>query len=404
MVEVAVEGVSLARRAARLTSNLPAPESREVISLGSGHGCPTVFPDLTEVAKVALNEYRPETLQYGPTMGLPEMREWIVGYMKENGAEGLATDNVLLVNGAKHGLDLISRLLLDEGDSVMVTAPTYFTCIPIFKTFGANFVEVSQDTEGLVTSELAETLARIKKEGRPLPKLIYNVPDYHNPAGVTMSRRRREELVRVAAEFGVYVVEDSPYRRVRFEGEPEPMVKAFDRTETVFVLGTVSKLVAPGLRVGWIVASKEMIGRLWQLKSDLGSCPLTQRIVLEFIKGGHLATHTERVQRIYKEHRDTMVAALRRELPEVSFNLPHGGYYLWLTLPAHIHADELAQRALKEKVEVIPGSKFYAGKGPKGLGAPTNNIRLCYSHAEPPEIEEAIKRLARAVRSFAKSD
>lgn len=399
-VAAKTEPVSLSGRAARLTSSMPAPEAHDIISLGSGHGCPAVFPDLTQIAEVALSKYRPETLQYGPTLGLPEMREWIAGYMKENGVEGITVDNVLVVNGAKHGLDLISRLLLDEGDTVVVTAPTYFTCIPIFKTFGVNFVEVSQDAEGIVVSELVETLSRIKREGRPLPKLIYNVPDYHNPAGVTMSRPRREGLVKVAAEHGIYVVEDSPYRRVRFEGEPEPMVKAFDRTDIVFVLGTVSKLVAPGLRVGWIVASKEMIGRLWQLKSDLGTCPLTQRIVLEFCHGGHLAAHTRRVQDTYRKHRDTMVAALRRELPEVSFNLPHGGYYMWLTLPQTVHADELAKRALQEKVEIIPGSKFYAGKGPKGLGAPTNNIRLCYSHAEPPEIEEAIKRLARAVHSL----
>jgi 2-aminoadipate transaminase len=392
--------VSLAQRAARLTSNLPAPEAHEIISLGSGHGCPSVFPDLTAMAQVALSKYRPETLQYGPTLGLPEMREWIAGYMKENGVEGITPDQVLVVNGAKHGLDLIARLLLDEGDSVVVTTPTYFTCIPIFKTFGANFVEVSQDTEGIVVTELAETLARIKREGRPLPKLIYNVPDYHNPAGVTMSRQRREDLVKVAVEYGLYIVEDSPYRRVRFEGGQEPMVKAFDRTDSVFVLGTVSKLVAPGLRVGWIVNSKEMTGRLWQLKSDLGTCPLTQRIVLEFCNGGHLEAHTKRVQDTYRKHRDTMVAALQRELPEVTFNLPHGGYYLWLTLPQHINADELTKRGLEEKVEIIPGSKFYAGKGPRGLGAPTNNIRLCYSHAEPPEIEEAIKRLARAVHSM----
>ncbi len=395
-----VERVPLSQRAARLNSFLPAPESHEIISLGSGHGCPSVFPDVTAMAHEALNKYRPETLQYGPTMGLPEMREWIAGYMKENGVEGITPDNVLVVNGAKHGLDLISRLLLDEGDTVVVTAPTYFTCIPIFKTFGVNFVEVSQDIEGLVVSELTTTLARIKREGRPLPKLIYNVPDYHNPAGVSMSRQRREGLVKIAAEYGIYVIEDSPYRRVRFEGEQEPMVKAFDRSDTVFTLGTVSKLVAPGLRVGWIVASKEMIGRLWQLKSDLGSCPLTQRIVLEFFHGGHLDSHTRRVQDTYRKHRDTMVEALRKELPEVSFNLPHGGYYLWLTLPSHINADELTKRALKEKVEVIPGSKFYAGKGPKGLGAPTNNIRLCYSHAEPSEIQEGIRRLARAFNSM----
>jgi len=399
-VAVSVKRVALAQRAARLTPSMPAPEPHGVISLGSGHGSPGVFPDLNEMARVALTQYRPETLQYGPTLGLPEMREWIAGYMKENGVEGVTAGNVLVVNGAKHGLALVCRLLLDEGDAVVVTAPTYFTCIPIFKTFGAGFIEVSQDGDGMVVSELDDTLARIQREGRPMPKLIYNVPDYHNPAGVTMPRERREALVRVAERYGVFVVEDSPYRRVRFEGEQQPMVKGFDRTDIVFVLGTVSKLVAPGLRIGWIVASTEMIARLAQLKSDLGSCPLTQRIILEFCRGEHLDAHTRRVQDIYRKHRDTMVAALRRELPEVSFAVPHGGYYLWLTLPERIEADKLAPLALQEGVEIIPGSRFFAGKGPKGLGAPKNHMRLCYSHAEPEEIEEAIKRLARAVRSI----
>ena len=195
-VSASAKKVALAQRAARLTPSMPAPEPHGVISLGSGHGCPKVFPDLTAMAQVALTEYRPETLQYGPTLGLPEMRAWIAGYMKENGVEGITAENVLVVNGAKHGLALVCRLLLDEGDTVVVTAPTYFTCIPIFKTFGVGFVEVSQDADGMVVSELEETLARIQREGRPLPKLIYNVPDYHNPAGVTMSRERREALVR----------------------------------------------------------------------------------------------------------------------------------------------------------------------------------------------------------------
>ncbi|MFZ3264606.1 MAG: PLP-dependent aminotransferase family protein [Terriglobales bacterium] len=391
--------VQLSQRAARLIPTLPPLESHDVISLGSGHGFPGVFPDLTEEARIALNDYRSETLQYGPTLGLPEMREWIAEYMKENGAH-VSADNILIVNGAKHGLDLISRLLLDEEDTVVVTAPTYFTCIPIFKTFGANFVEVSQDSNGMVVEELAETLKRRTRAGQPLPKLIYNVPDYHNPAGVTMSRHRRQALVDLADANGIYIVEDSPYRRVRFEGEQEPMIKAFDRGDTVFVLGTFSKLVAPGLRIGWIVTSQEMVARLAQLKSDLGSCPLTQRIILQFAKGNHLAEHTKRVQDTYRVHRDAMVTALRQQIPGASFVVPHGGYYLWVTLPTNVDADKLTDRALQEKVGIIPGSKFFAGTGPKGTGAPKNNIRLCYSHATPEEIVEGVRRLAQAMRAL----
>jgi 2-aminoadipate transaminase len=396
---VITERVSLARRAARLSTTRPGPEPSDVISLGSGHGFPGVFPDLTEMAQQALTVCRSETLQYGPALGLPDMREWIANYMKENGVDA-SPENVLVVNGAKHGLDLICRLLLDEGDTVVVSAPTYFTCIPIFRGFGAEFIEVSQDAEGLVVSELAETLERRKRQGQPIPKLIYDVPDYHNPSGVTMSKKRRQALVQLADTHGVYIVEDSPYRRVRFEGDPEPMIKVFDRGDTVFVLGTFSKLVAPGLRIGWVVTSKEMVARLVQLKSDAGSCPLTQRIIVEFCKAGHLAAHTEKVQDKYREHRDAMVDAVRRDLPEASFMVPRGGYYLWLTLPSGIDSDMLAERALHEKVGIISGTRFFAGNGPKGTGSPRNHIRLCYSHATPDEIREAIQRLARAFRSI----
>jgi 2-aminoadipate transaminase len=391
--------VGLAQRAARLVASTPHPETEDVISLGSGHGFPGVFPDLTDAAKVALNEYRSETLQYGIARGLPEMREWIAGYMAENDVT-VSAENVLVVNGAKHGLDLICRLLLDEGDSVVVTAPTYFTCIPIFKTFGVNFVEVSQDLDGMTVEELSETLERRTREGRPLPKLIYNVPDYHNPTGITMSRARREALLQLADTYGIYVVEDSPYRRVWFEGELEPMIKVFDRSDTVFVLGTFSKLVAPGLRIGWVISSPEMISRLAQLKSDVGSCPLTQRIILEFCKANQLSDHTKRVQATYRLHRDAMVKALREFLPEASFVIPHGGYYIWLTLPSHINADTLTTRALQEKVGIIPGSKFFAGMGPNDTGSPTNHVRLCYSHANPDEIREGVRRLAVAVRAM----
>jgi len=391
----------LAKRASRLISNPPALETKDVISFGSGHGCPEVFPDLTEAAKIALNEYRHESLQYGPNMGLLEMREWIAKFTMENGAKNITSDNVLVTNGAKNALDLAGRLILNEGDYIVVTAPTYFTAIMIFKNLGANFYEVSQDSEGIVTSELEKTLKNIQREGKPFPKLIYNVPDYHNPSGITMSLKRREELVRLAEKYGIYVVEDSPYRKIRFEGESYPIVKAFDRTESVFVLGTVSKLVAPGMRVGWIVASKNLIVLLAQLKADLGTSPLAQRIILNFLKNKkQYNEHTQKVRERYGKHRDIMVQALRREIPEIQFTVPCGGYYLWLTVPQRINAEKLADRAFKEKVIIIPGSKFYAGKGPKGLGPPSNTFRLCYSQAKPEEIEEGIKRLSKAFHSI----
>src|SRR5687767_1204193 len=236
-------------------------------------------------------------------------------------------DQVLVTNGAKHAIDLICRVLLDEGDAIVVTRPTYFTAIPIFRSFGVRFIEVGQDRDGLDVDELATVLAERDREGLAAPKFIYNVPDFHNPTGVTMSLERREALIALASERGIHIVEDSPYRKVRFEGRSIPPLKALDPDDTVFYVGTFSKLMAPGLRVGWTVASAAMIARMIQLKSDGGSCPLTQRIITEFLAGGRLQPHIERVQTTYRQNRDAMVAALRRDLPDASFEVPEGGYY-----------------------------------------------------------------------------
>lgn len=387
---------SLARRAAHLSATLPATAPATNIAFDSGHAFPGVLPDLTAEAAKALTEFRSETLQYAPRPGLPELRSWIAQYMTDDGIT-TRPDQLLVTNGAKHAIELICRLLLDEGDSIVVTAPTYFTAIPIFKSFGVTFHEVGQDEEGLDVSELASLLDRLVREGKQLPKFIYNVPDFHNPTSVTMSLARRQALVDLAVKHQIFVVEDSPYRKVRFEGQSLPSVKALDHHDLVFYVGTFSKLMAPGLRVGWIASSPALIARLIQLKSDGGSCPLTQRTIIEFCRGGRLPEHIARVQATYGANRDRMVAAIRRELPEAAFTVPDGGYYLWLTLPAGISGDALTKRAGELGVTVIAGSKFFARSD---VGHPSNHIRVAYSHGTMEEIDEGIRRLAAAFRSL----
>ena len=401
-MEDVLEGFSLARRAARLSPVLPPSGHHNVIAFESGHAFSGILPDMVEAAQEALTTYRAETLQYAPKPGLPELREWIVDHMNADGAN-VATDEVMVVNGAKNGLDLACRLLLDEGDHIVVTAPTYFTAIPIFRSFGAQFIEVGQDEEGLDVAELDTILGRLKREGRRLPKFIYNVPDFHNPTGVTMTRRRREALVELAANNGILIIEDSPYRKVRFDGDSEPPLKALDPSNVVILLGTFSKLMAPGLRIGWVVAAEELIARLIQLKADGGTCPLTQRMIVEFCKAGHLEPHIERVQETYRNHRDRMVAALREHLPEAETVIPQGGYYLWVRLPVTVDGDELAQRAGAASVLLLAGSRCFAGGGrayPDNQGSPRNYVRLAYSHAGLEEIEEGVERIAKALRSM----
>jgi 2-aminoadipate transaminase len=388
--------VSFARRAAHLPPAVPSGAT-DAIAFDSGHACPAVLPDLTAESTTALTRYRSETLQYAPRAGLPGLRGWIAAHLAADGAAVRAED-VLVTNGAKHAIELVCRVLLDEGDAVVVTRPTYFSAIPIIRSFGAQFLEVGQDPEGLDVAELAALLARLSAARRPLPKFLYTVSDHHNPTGVTLSLARREALLALAARHQLLIVDDSPYRNVRFEGAPVPTLKALDRDDRVMHLGTFSKLLAPGLRVGWAAGAPALIARMAQLKTDAGSCPLTQRVILEFCAAGRLPVHTRLVQDTYRAHRDRMVAALRRELPEVSFVVPRGGYYLWLALPAPIDGDELARRAQDAGVSILAGSRCFA-RG--DAGEAKRHVRLAFSHATPEEIDEGVRRLATAYRSLA---
>lgn len=386
---------SLSRRAATLAGVLPAGAPASNLGFDSGHASTAVLPDLTAEAERALTVYRAETLQYAPRPGLADLRARIVEQMA---ADGIAAsrDNVLVTNGAKHAIDLICRVLLDEGDAIVVTRPTYFTAIPIFRSYGVQFIEVGQDHDGLDVDDLSRVLASRERDGLAKPKFIYNVPDFHNPTGITMSLERRKALIQLASERGIHVVEDSPYRKVRFEGKSLPSLKALDPNDTVFYVGTFSKLMAPGLRVGWTVASTEMIARMIQLKSDGGSCPLTQRIITEFLGAGRLSSHIDRVQMTYRTNRDAMVAALRRELPDAAFDVPQGGYYVWVTLPEGVDGDRVARLALDGGVTVLPGSKFFARSD---APYPKNHLRIAYSHATVDEVDTGIRILATAYRA-----
>jgi 2-aminoadipate transaminase len=236
------------------------------------------------------------------------------------------------------------------------------------------------------------------RRGEALPKFVYNVPDFHNPTSVTMPLARRTALIELAARYGIFVVEDSPYRQVRFEGESVASLKALDENGLVIHIGTFSKLMAPGLRVGWASAAPGLIARMIQLKADGGSCPLTQRIIVEFLAAGRLGEHIATVQAAYRTNRDRMVAALRRELPDVSFEVPDGGYYVWLHLPSEVDGDAVTRVGMQEGVTVIPGSRFFARTD---ASHPRNHVRVAYSHATPDEIDVGIARLAAAYRAVA---
>ena len=383
------------RYAARAARIAPSGKGHPAgaIMFGSGDAYPESLPNLADLARIAATRYRSETMQYAPRFGLDDLREWIVGHLATEGIR-LDVDNVLVLHGAKQGIDLACKLFLDPGDAIVVTRPTYQSALGIFHSWELEYVEVPLDADGMVVDELAERLAARTKRGQRAPKLVYDIPEFHNPTGVTLSRARREALLELAERHDMLVVEDDPYRRIRFEGTAVPPIQAFDTRGRVIGLGTFAKLVAPGLRVGWVAASADIVGRMAALKADGGSCPLTQRILVEYARAGRLEPDIRDRIRTYAAHRDVMMQSVAKHLPEARFTPPRGGYYLWLELPSGTDTDRLATLAEARGVFVLPASQFFATPGPK------NFIRLAYSYASPSEIEEGVRRLGQACRDL----
>jgi 2-aminoadipate transaminase len=364
-----------------------------VLKLSAGHAFPGLLPDLTEEAAEALHRYRHETLQYGPLNGINDLRDAIAAFVAEDGVHA-TRENIVVVNGAKQGLDLACLALLEPGDAVIVSAPTYLTAIAIFQMHQATFVEVPQDDKGMIVDALEAQLAARRVAGLPAPKLLFEVPDFHNPTGLTLPVERRQRLVELAREYDFVIVEDDPYRRIRFAGDPVPTIKSFDTDGRVVALGTTSKTLMPGLKIGWINGPADMVRRMAALKSDGGGSPLTQRIAASLFTSGRAATIMAEVTETMRRHRDAMAAAFARHFPEARFNLPQGGYFLWVELPEGADSDAFAAHAAKFGVSVFSGRLSYAGE-PR-----TNYLRLSYSFCSPAEIDTGVKKLGEAFRDF----
>jgi len=398
---------NFARRAAALPTTFPAPHfpsemGADTKIFDSAFAAPELLPDLAELASKILSDHKEELLQYSPTQGQPYLREWIAEYLTDDGCAGIGPNNILITNGAKHALDLICRLLLDEGDLVAVTAPTYFTMLPIFRSFGVRFIEVSQDTQGIIVDDLSAHFRRLADNDLPLPKIVYDIPEFHNPSGVTTSRERREKLIELCGRHDVLIVEDSPYRRVRFTGDDIPSYKALDTGDNVLQVGTVSKLIAPGLRIGWVAAHEQFITRLIALKSDGGTSALLQRLVYEFCMSPAFRGHQPQVSSTYHEKCDRMVVAFRREIPEAEILPPDGGYCLWVKLPEGKDGDLLTAKACAADINIFKGSLFFANAPvfPENRTVPKNFIRLSYSYATFDEIDEGVRVIGEIYRAL----
>jgi 2-aminoadipate transaminase len=380
---------------------LKVTQRPEVISFAGGLPAPDVFPTerFREACCKVLETNGKSALQYGATEGYEPLREMIARHTSRYGVQA-NPENVLITSGSQQALDLIGKLLINPGDSVLVEAPTYLGALQAFNVYGAEYLSVPSDEDGIRTDLLEKPL-------RSGPKFMYVLPNFQNPGGTTLSEGRRQELVLLADRFGIPIVEDDPYGQLRYEGEHLTPLVVLDRENlrrdngysigNVIYLSTFSKTLAPGLRLGWIVAPPDVIAKLVQLKQggDLHTSTFTQIVAYEVARDNFLDEHIKVIRNVYRERRDAMLEALQEFFPpEVEWTHPKGGLFLWITLPKGMDCQKLFETALKENVAFVPGGSFYANNGEEGK----RHMRLNFSYVPPDQIREGIRRLSVAVK------
>ena len=366
----------------------------DVISFSGGLPDTSTFAPgfFTEIMGRVASEACAKALQYGPTEGLESVRERICEVMA---AEGMVVDpdSILPTSGGQQAIDLVCKILLNPGDVVIAEAPTYPGAVPTFCSYEADVIQITMDRDGMMIEELEATLARLDREGRR-PKFIYTVPNFHNPAGVTLSLQRRHELIRIAAEHELLIFEDNPYGLLRYEGEPLPTLYSLDNDFVVYA-GTFSKILSAGVRIGWLVAPPAVKAKLVLGKgsADLCSSSISQYFIAEYFASVAWRDYVRSLSELYRRRRDAMLDALAEHLPrEATWTHPEGGLFVWATLPDYIDTTDLLARAIEERVAFVPGRAAYVD----GRGG--SSMRLNFSGVTEDEIREGIRRLGEVIR------
>lgn len=385
------------QRAQNLTSStireiLKVTVRPEIISFAGGLPSPEGFPIdvLNQAFARVLESTGKSALQYGPTEGYEPLRQWVVEDLKRAGAH-IDVDEVLIVSGSQQALDMLGKLFVDPGSKVLIEAPSYLGAIQSFSLFEPEYETVPTDDKGLNPDGLTDACA---KDAR----FIYVLPNFQNPTGLTLDLERRQALVKRCAELNLPIVEDDPYGELRYAGEDEPSLLGLGRAAgaTVVRLGSFSKVLAPGLRLGYIAAPKAIISKLVQIKqaTDLHTASLTQMAVYEAVKDGFLTTHLPTVRELYKKQCGYMLQAMDDHFPEsVSWTRPEGGMFIWVTLPEHIDATELLGHAIAKNVAFVPGAPFFAGSD-----AMVNTLRLSFVTVSEQKIREGIQILGGLIK------
>jgi 2-aminoadipate transaminase len=367
----------------------------EVISLAGGLPDTSTFPAETfdAIMREIGAEARAQALQYGPTEGHAAAKDAIATVMHAEGME-VDLDDVIVTTGGQQVIDLVCKTLIDPGDVVVAEAPTYPGAVPVFSAYEADVVQIELDADGMRVDELEATLDALEREGRT-PKFIYTVPTFQNPGGVTMSLPRRRRLVEIARRRELLVLEDNPYGLLRYEGDPLPTLRSLDGGDYVIYLGTFSKILSPGIRVGWAAAPRPVLEKmnLGKQEADLCSSSLTQLFVGTYFAQGRWETYLHSLIDLYRRRRDTMFDALAEHLPpEAEWTRPGGGLFIWATLPDYIDTTDLLARALRENVAFVPGrAAFLDGRG-------GSSMRLNFSGVTQEDIREGVRRIGKVVR------
>jgi len=379
-----IEGSPLARILLRM--NELSKAGNKIISFAAGDPDPNVIPreDLSKISEEIISNI-PSSVLYTPSIGLEELRDEISKFIAIYDGINAEKEDIIVTGGSTIAIDLLSRILIDQGDHIIVENPTYINSLLAFKQLGANLIGVNMDNEGLVVSELEKEL----KELSGKVKFIYTIPTCQNPSGITLSLERRKQLLEIASKYDLLILEDTAYNYLYFGEEKLPTLKSLDREGRVIVTGTLSKIMGTGFRIGWLIAQEDIKRLIIAEKQQIEFCPptISQYVALEFLKRRIYEKSIERAKRVYKEKLNKMMDAISQRLPNAKFHKPQGGMFIMLELP-NINAEKLAIELLEKKfVATIPAKKFHVYGG-------ENRIRLNFSRPSLEEIEEGIRRIS----------
>ena len=368
---------------------LKITERPDIISFAGGLPAPEIFPvkEIEEACVQVLRTAGRQALQYSVTEGFLPLRQELAAKMLKYGVDAQA-ENIFPTNGSQQALDFMGRLFIDPGDMIVTDCPTYLGALQAFAAYQPRIACMPLDDNGMQVDQLEPVLKKEKV------RFIYCLPNFHNPAGVTLSLERRIALVKIAAKYGVPIIEDDPYGELRFEGEDLPAIMTLHKENTIY-MSTFSKILAPGFRLGWVVGPSILISKLVQAKqaADLHTSTFTQMIVHDVMRRGVLQEHSKLIRKVYGERRHVMTDAMEEHFPEgVRWTRPQGGLFLWVTAPEGVNTKDLLKKAIEHKVAFVPGSPFF----PHGGGE--NTMRLNFSNAQPDQIREGIKRLGATLK------